>query len=82
MSTNLSMRLHRSFDGEGGSHNPVKYITVGFGPDSARIKLYRKEAPGLVLFMDPAAEDEVDLNSLPETEDFGHRSPSENKRQW
>ena len=44
---------------------------MGFGP---RINVYCKEAPGLVFFTDPAAEDEGDLDSLPETEDFGHRS--------
>ena len=33
-----------------------------------------------MVFTDPAAEDEEDLDSLPETVDFGHPSFSENER--
>ena len=51
---------------EGGSRNPVKDVTVGFGPDRPRMNVYCKEAPGLVIFTDPAVENEGGLNSLPE----------------
>ncbi len=35
--------LARSFDREGGSHNPViKDVTVGFGPDRLRMNIYCK----------------------------------------
>ena len=56
-------------------------ITVGFGLDRLRMNVYCKEAPGSVVFTDPAAEDEEDLDSLPETVDFGQRSfITENER--
>ena len=55
-------------------------ITVSFGLDRLRMNVYCKEAPGAVVFTGPAAEDEGDLDSLPETVDFGHRSFSENER--
>ena len=42
--------------------------------------MYCKEALGSVLFTDPAAADEGDLDSLPETEDFGHSPLSESER--
>ena len=46
---------------EGGSRNPVKDVTVGFGPDRPRMNVYCKEA-----FTDPAVENEGGgLNSLP-----------------
>ena len=77
---NAATALARSDGGEVGSHNPVQDVTVGFGPDRPRMYVYCKEAPGSVLFTDPAAENEGDLDSLPETEDFGHRLFSENER--
>jgi hypothetical protein len=44
------------------------------------MNVYCKEAPGSVVFTGPAAEDEGDLDSLPETIDFGHRSFTVNER--
>ena len=72
--------LARSFDREGGSHNPVKDVTVGFGPDRLRMNIYCKEAPGSVIFTEPAAENERDLDSLPEADSFGQNPLSENER--
>ena len=53
---------------------------MGLGPDRSRMNVYCKEAPGSVVSTDPAAEKEGGLDSLPETEEFGHRSFSENER--
>ena len=47
---------------------------MGFGLDRLRMNVFCKEAPGSVVFTEPAAEDEGDLDSLPETEDFGPRT--------
>ena len=44
------------------------------------MNVYCKEAPGSVVSTDPVAEMEGGLDSLPETEEFGHRSFSENER--
>ena len=44
------------------------------------MNMYYKEAPGSVDFTDPAAEDEGDLNSLPETEEVSHCTLLENER--
>ena len=63
-----------------GTRNPVQDITLGFGLDHLRMSVYCKEAPGSVVFTGPAAEDEGDLDSLPEKIDFGHRSFTENER--
>lgn len=35
-----------------------------------RMNVYCTEPPGSVVFTDPAAEDEGDLDSLPDTEEF------------
>ncbi len=68
-------------DREGGYHNPViKDVTVGFGPDRLRMNIYCKEAPGSVIFTEPAAENERVLDSLPEADDFGQNPLSENER--
>ena len=44
------------------------------------MNVYCKEAPGSVVFTDLAVEDKGDLDSLPETEDFGQRFFSEIER--
>ena len=62
-----------------GTRNPIQDITVGFGPDRLCLNVYCKEAPGLVVFTDPAAEDESDLDSLPDGNN-GHRTLTENER--
>ena len=76
---NVATALANTAGRDVGAHNPIQDITVGFELDRFRMNVYCKEAPGSVVFTDPAAEDEGNLNSLPETEDFGHRSFSEIK---
>ena len=49
----------------GGPRSSIQDISVGFGPDRLRLNVYCKEAPGVVVYTDPAAEDEGDLDSLP-----------------
>ena len=63
----------------GGPRNSVQDITVGFAPDRLRLNVYCKEAPGLVVYTDPAAEDEGDLDSLPDG-NYGARTLEENER--
>ena len=77
---NAATSLARSVDRDGGSRNPVKDVTtVGFGPDRPRMNVC-KEAPGSVIFTEPAAEVEWDIDSLPETEDdFGQNPLSGNE---
>ena len=78
---NAATALAKTADREVGAHNPVQDIIVGFGLDRLRMNVYCKEASGSVVFTDPAAEDEEDLDSLPETVDFGQRSfITENER--
>ena len=63
----------------GGTRNPIQDIIVDFGLDRLRMNVYCKEAPGSVVITDPAAEDESDFESLPDTVDFGHRTFAENE---
>ena len=52
---------------------------MGFGPDRLHLNVYCKEAAGLVVYTDPAAEDEGDLDSLPDG-NYGARTLEENER--
>ena len=61
------------------NRNLVQDISVGFRPGRLRLNVYCKEAPGLVVFTEPAAEDEGDLDSLPDG-GYGHRTFTENER--
>ena len=64
----------------GGPRNSVQDITVGFGLDRLRLNIYCKKAPGLVVYTDPAAEDEGDLDSVPDG-NYGARTlEEENER--
>ena len=50
----------------GGFHTSVQDISVGFGTDRLRLNVVCKEAPGVVVYTDPAGEDEGDLDSIPD----------------
>ena len=63
----------------GGPRNSVQDIIVGFGPDRLRLNVFCKEAPSLVVYTDLAAEDEGDLDSLPDG-NCGARTLEENER--
>ena len=52
---------------------------MGFGLDRARLNVYCKEAPGVVVYTDPAAEDEGDLDSLQDV-NYGCRTFEKNER--
>ena len=52
---------------------------MGFGPDRNRPNVYCKDAPGVVVYTDPAAEDEGDLDSLPDG-NYGARTLEKNER--
>ena len=57
----------------------VQDISVGFGLGRLHLKVYCKEAPGVVVYTDPAAENEGDLDSLPDG-NYGSRTLEENER--
>ena len=54
-------------------------ITVGFGPDRLRLNVYCKEAPGLVVYTNLAAENEGDLDLLPDG-NYSARTLEQNER--
>ena len=48
----------------GHGHAAIQDISVGFGVDRPRLNVVCTEAPGVVVYTDPAAEDEGDLDSM------------------
>ena len=48
----------------GGSHTSVQDISVGFGLDRLHLNVICKEAPGVVVYTDPAEEYEGKLDSV------------------
>ena len=48
----------------GAGHTAIKDISVGFGVDRQRLNVVCTEAPGEVVYTDPAMEDEVDMDEL------------------
>jgi hypothetical protein len=48
----------------GGPHTSVQDISVGFGTDHMRFNVVCKEPPGVVVYTDPAEEDEGELNTV------------------
>jgi hypothetical protein len=63
----------------GGPRTSVQDTSVGFGLDRLRLNVYCKDVPGVVVYTDPAAEDDCDLDSLPDG-NYGARSLEENER--
>ena len=48
----------------GVGHAAIQDISVGFGVDRQRLNVVYTEAPGVMVYTDPAAEDEGDLDSV------------------
>ena len=48
----------------GGSHTAVQDISVGFGVNRQRLNVVCTEAPGVVVYTDPAMDDEGDMDSM------------------
>ncbi len=64
----------------GGSHTSVQDISVGFGTtDRLRLNVVCKETPGVVVYTDPAGEDEDDLDSIPDR-NYGAKTLEHNER--
>ena len=59
--TALANALHQDV---GKGHTAIRDISVGFGVDRQRINVVCTEAPGVVVFTDPAMEDEADMDEL------------------
>ena len=48
----------------GSGHASIQDISFGFGVERQRLNVVCTEAPGVVVYTDPAAEDEGDLDSV------------------
>ena len=57
----------------------IQDITVGFGVDRPRLNIVCTEAPGVMVYTDPAAEDEGDLDSVLDG-NYGARTLDHNER--
>jgi hypothetical protein len=51
-------------DAGGGPRNSVQDISVGFGLGRLHLNVICKEAPGVVVYTDPAEEDEGELDTV------------------
>jgi hypothetical protein len=63
----------------GGGYTALKDISVGFGVDRPRLNVVCSEAPGVVVYTDPAMEDEADMDELLDG-NYGTGTLTENKR--
>jgi hypothetical protein len=63
----------------GHGHAAIQDITVGFGVDRPRLNVVCTEAPGMVVYTDPAAEDEGDLDSVLDV-NYGAKTLDHNER--
>ena len=63
----------------GGSHTSVQDISVGFGTERMRLNFVCKEPPGVVVYTDPAEEDEGDLDSVLDG-NYGAKTLEHNER--
>ena len=63
----------------GHDHAAIQDITVGFGVGRPRLNVVCTEAPGVVVYTYPAAEDEGDLDSVLDG-NYGTKSLDHNKR--
>ena len=57
----------------------IKDISVGFGVDRQRLNVICTEAPGVVVYTDPAMEDEADMDSVLDG-NYGAQTLTQNKR--
>ena len=48
----------------GEGHTAIQDISVGFGVDRQRLNVVCTEAPCVVVYTDPAMDDEADMDSL------------------
>ena len=48
----------------GEGHAAIKDISVGFGVDRQRLNVVCTEAPGVVVYTDPAMDDEAEMDSV------------------
>ena len=60
-------------------HNAISDISVGFGVGCQRLNVVCKEAPGVVVFTDPAMEDEYEMDELLDG-NYGAGTLTENER--
>jgi hypothetical protein len=63
----------------GTSHTAIKDISVGFGVDRQRLNVVCTEAPGVVVYTDPAMQDEIDMDSLLDG-NYGAETLTQNER--
>ncbi len=64
----------------GGGHAAIQDISVDFGVDRQRLNVVCTGAPGVVVYTDPAMEDEVDMDSVLDG-NYGCTSLDHNQRQ-
>ncbi len=63
----------------GEGHTAIRDISVGFGVDRQRLNVVCTEAPGVVVYTDPAFEDEADMDELLSV-NYGAGMLTENER--
>jgi hypothetical protein len=63
----------------GEDHAAIKDISVGFGVDRQRLNVVCTEAPGVVVYTDPAMEDEADMDSMLDG-NYGAQTLTQNER--
>ncbi len=63
----------------GGPHTAVQDVSVGFGMDRMRLNVVCKEPLGVVVYTDPAEEDEGELDTMLD-ENYGAKTLEHNER--
>ncbi len=63
----------------GEGHTAIRDISVGFGVDRQRLNVVCSEAPGVMVYTDPAMEDEADMDELLDV-NYGAGTLTENER--
>ncbi len=63
----------------GGGHTAITDISVGFGVDRQRLNVVCSEAPGVVVLIDPAMDDELEMDELLDG-NYGAGTLTENER--
>ena len=63
----------------GEGHAAIKDISVGFGVDRQRLNVVCTEAPGVVVYTDPAMDDEGDMDSVLDG-NYGAKTLDHNER--
>jgi hypothetical protein len=64
----------------GGHNTSVQDISVGFGVDQSRLNVVCTEAPGVVIYTEPAMDDEGDMDSVLDG-NYGAASLDHNQRE-